>query len=156
MARHFMLYWRPETVERHLACDFLLRNAGSNQLDRVNAGDTLWIVTTGESYQLGLAGRLRVGSVVNLAEAKRRLGTEDLWGARFHALASPSTAQKMRGLSLAEVAAALRFVGGAIERLTVKDAGEVHPSELRTMLELSAQSAALLERLWLLTSLRKN
>ena len=99
MSRHFMLYWRPETVEWHLAHNYLLENAGSNQLDRVAPGDTLWIVTTGESYSLGLAGRLIVGEVVSLAEARWRLGIDDLWQSRYHALAAPGTAERMRGVN---------------------------------------------------------
>jgi hypothetical protein len=155
MSRHFLLYWRPETVEFHLACDYLLRNAGSNQLERVNAGDTLWIVTTGESYQLGLAGRLRVGAVVTLAEATTRLGTADLWPSRLQALAAPGTAEPMRGVNLAEVAPDLTFVDSVVNKLVVKNDGQVNPQLLKTMLELSSGSAAMLERLWLLTSLRK-
>ena len=152
MTRHFILYWRPETVEHHLACDFLLRNAGSSQLGRVGVDDALWIVTTGEGDELGLAGRLRVGAVVTLAEAKRLLGTEDLWPSPLHALSPPGAAEPMRGVTLAGVAADLRFVGEAVERFVVTGDGEVHPRQLITMLEVTPESAAVLERLWLKSS----
>ena len=152
MPRHFMLYWKPATVEHHLACDFLLRNAGSSQLARVDPGDTLWIVTTAEGDLLGLAGRLCVGAVVSLAEARRRLGTDDLWPSPFHALARPGSAEPMRGISLEDIAADLKFTGSAIDCLTVARDGSVNPIELKTMLELSPDSAALLERVWLRNS----
>jgi len=147
MAHHFMLYWRPETVEQHLACDFLLRNAGSNQLHEVQAGDVLWIVTTGEADTLGLAGRLSVGEVVSLAEAQKLLGTNDLWPSRYHALATQGTAEPMRGIGLVDIADYLTLADNGASRLTVRD-GSVQLEELRKMRVLSGDSAALLEQVW--------
>ncbi len=147
MSHHFMLYWKPETVEHHLARDFLLTNAGSSQLHCLQAGDVLWIVTTGEADTLGLAGRLSVGQVVSLEEARRRLGTDDLWLSRYHALAGRGTAELMRGVSLTDFAGQLIFADDGAPGLTVTD-GSVRPKELKKMRTLSAESAALLERTW--------
>src|SRR5687767_14948375 len=109
MSRHFMLYWKPETVDRHLNENYLLNHAGSNQLDRVSPGDVLWIVTIAEADELGLAGRLQVGEVVGIDEARVRLNRDDLWHSRYHALAAPNTAAPMRGISLYDTAEQLRF-----------------------------------------------
>jgi hypothetical protein len=85
----FFLYWRPETVEVHFSRHFLLLHAGSNQLGRVLAGDTLWIGTTAEGFEVGLAGRIRIAEVVTFTEAQRRLCVRDLWPSTKHALADP-------------------------------------------------------------------
>ena len=144
MARNFLLYWRPETVESHLSENYLLNHAGSNQLGRAQTGDTLWIVTTGEADELGLAGRLKVGAVVSLAEAQRRLGRDDLWASRWHALAAPGTARRMCGVSLLDVVHELRFVDAGADRLFVSAHGGVSVEQLRVMRELENASAGLL------------
>lgn len=150
-----MLYWRPETVEAHLNENYLLNHAGSNQLNRVETGDVLWIVTTGEADELGLAGRLRVGAVVSLAEAKRRLGRRDLWASRFHALAAAGTVRRMCGASLIDVACELRFVDAGADRLFVSAHGGVTAEQLRTMRELDAASAGVLSGVFSQTQLRQ-
>jgi hypothetical protein len=150
-----MLYWRPETVEVHLNENYLLNHAGSNQLDQVSAGDVLWIVTTGEADELGLAGRLRVGAVVSLAEAQRRLGRDNLWTSRYHALAAPGTARRMCGASLIDVARELRFVDAGTDRLFVSAHGGVTAEQLRAMRELNAASAGLFSAVFSQTQLRQ-
>lgn len=148
MSRNFLLHWLPETVETHLNENYLLNHAGSNQLNRAAAGDVLWIATTGEADELGLAGRLQVAAVVSLAEAKRRLGRNDLWTSRWHALAAPGTARKMFGTSLIDVAHELRFVDAGADRLIVSDYGGVSADQLRTMRQLDARSAGLLTQVF--------
>lgn len=148
MAKNFLLYWRPETVESHLNENYLLNHAGSNQLARAQTGDTLWIVTTGEADELGLAGRLKVGAVVSLEEACRRLGRNDLWASRWHALAAPGTAQRMCGLSLMEIAHELRFVDDDAPHLFVSKFGGVSAEQLRRMRELDASSSKLLAEIY--------
>lgn len=155
MSRNFMLYWRPETVERHLNENYLLNHAGSNQLNRVAEGDVLWIVTTGEADELGLAGRLRVGEVVSLAEAKRRLGRCDLWASRYHALAAEETARRMCGASLINIACELRFVDAGADRLFISAHGGVSAEQLRAIRELDADSARLLSAIFSQTQLRQ-
>lgn len=144
MARNFLLYWLPETVESHLNENYLLNHAGSNQLNRAAAGDILWIVTTGEADELGLAGRLCVSAVEGLAEAKRRLGRSDLWASRWHAIAEPGTARRMCRLSLIGVAHELRFVDAGADRLFLSAHGGVSAEQLRLMRELDAPSAGVL------------
>ena len=140
-----MLYWRPETVERHLNENYLLNHAGSNQLHRVSPGDVLWIVTTGEADELGLAGRLKVGAVVSLAEAQIRLGRRDLWSSEYHALAAPGSARRMSGISLIEIAGELRFTDpGSPAQLIVSASGGVDPVQLRRMRALDDRSAVIL------------
>lgn len=149
MARNFLLFWRPETVESHLNDNYLLNHAGSNQLNRAAAGDTLWIVTTGEGDELCLAGRLKVGAVVRLAEACRRLGRADLWASDWHALAAPGTAQRMCGIGLGNAAADLRFCGmNETNCLTLTISGGVHPSQLKIMRQLDSASSLMLAQLY--------
>jgi hypothetical protein len=148
MSRHFLLYWLPETVERHLNENYLLNHAGSNQLNRAAAGDVLWIVTTGEADELGLAGKLKVGAVVSLAEAKRRLGRNDLWTSRWHALAAAGTARRMCGSSLIDVAHQLRFVDTGATQLFVSAHGGVSSDQLRKMRVIDEESTRLLSQIF--------
>jgi hypothetical protein len=148
MSRNFLLYWLPETVERHLNENYLLNHAGSNQLNRAAAGDVLWIVTTGEADELGLAGRLEVGAVVSLAEAKRRLGRNDLWASRWHALAAGVTARRMCGSSLIDVAHQLRFVDSGTTQLFVSAHGGVSSDQLRKMRVIDEKSSRLLSQIF--------
>ncbi len=148
MSRNFMLYWLPETVESHLNENYLLNHAGSNQLNRAAAGDVLWIVTTGEADELGLAGRLQVGAVVSLAEAKRRLGRNDLWASRWHAIAATGTARRMCGSSLIDVAHQLRFVDTGATQLFVSAHGGVSSDQLRKMRVIDEESSRLLSQIF--------
>lgn len=109
----------------------------------------------GEADELELAGRLRVGAVVSLAEAQRRLGRNDLWASRYHALAVPGTARRMCGASLINVAEQLRFVDAGANRLFVSAHGGVSVEQLRGMRELDAASAGLLSAVFNQSQLRQ-
>jgi hypothetical protein len=148
MAINFLLFWLPETVELHLSCNYLLRNVGSSQIQRASAGDTIWVVTTSEGFELGLAGRLRVGEIVPLAVAKRRLQTNDLWQSDYHALAESGTAERMKGIAIGFDAEELRFVDGQPDRFFIHN-GQVNPDQLKRMRELDSSSVQLMEEIWL-------
>lgn len=148
MARNFLLYWLPETVEFHLNSNYLLRNVGSSQIQRASVGDTIWIVTTSEGFELGLAGRLRVGEIVPLAVANLRLQTDDLWQSEYHALAQNGTAERMRGVAMGLDAEHLRFVDGLPDRFLIHN-GQINLDQLKRMRELDSSSIELMEEIWL-------
>lgn len=152
MARNFLLYWLPETVELHLNSNYLLRNVGSSQIQRASMSDTIWIVTTSEGFNLGLAGRLRVGDIVPLAVAKQLLQTDDLWHSEYHALAEVGAAERMRGVGLGFDAKDLRFVDGQPDRLTIHNR-QINPNQLKRMRELNSYSAQLMKEIWLTAGL---
>ena len=152
MARNFLLYWLPETVDFHLNSNYLLRNVGSSQIQRVTAGDTLWIVTTSEGFSLGLAGRLRVGDIVPLAVAKQLLQTDDLWHSEYHALAEVGTAERMSGVGLGFNVQKLRFIDGQPDRLLTHN-GKINPAELKRMRELNSASSKLMKEIWFAANL---
>lgn len=83
----YLMYWRPST-ER----DFLLNHAGSEQFKRVQRDDRIWFVTI-EKGRLLLFGRMCVGDIVSQQQAQKRLRTNDLWPAKYHALAEPGTVE---------------------------------------------------------------
>ncbi len=147
MARNFLLFWLPETVEFHLSCNYLLRNVGSSQIQRASAGDTIWIVTLTEGFELGLAGRLLVGDVVPRIIAELLLETTDLWDSEFHALAEMGTAERMKGVSLGFDASELRFVDGQPDRFLISN-GQINPDQLKRMRELDSSSVQLMKEIW--------
>ena len=64
MARDFLAYWKPSTLEAELRIGGLLNHAASNQYRRVDAGDTVWLVSVLDG-RLRLIGRIIVGQVVD-------------------------------------------------------------------------------------------
>lgn len=148
MARNFLLFWLPETVEFHLNCNYILRNVGSSQIQRVSAGDTIWVVTTSEGFELGLAGRLVVGDIVPRIYAEQLLETTDLWDSEFHALAEMGTAERMKGVGLGFDASELRFIDGQPDRFLTRN-GQITPDQLKRMRELDSHSAQLMKEIWL-------
>ncbi len=78
----FMLYWIPGTFYTLFRSGRPLDHLGSNHFHRVRSGDTVWIVTV-RSGSLRLVGRLCVELVVDTAEARQILGTDDLWAAGY-------------------------------------------------------------------------
>jgi hypothetical protein len=144
---HFLMYWRPETADHQLSGeDLLLEHSASGQYDRLDSGDTLWIVTAWPGGILTLIGRLVVGVVTDQSTAAKLLGTNDLWTAPYHVIAAPGTSEPMREVDLTDLASELRFASTR-DRLTVID-GRVNANQLQAMRELTPESAALLESRW--------
>lgn len=129
-------------------CNHLLRSVGSSQIQRASAGDTIWIVTLTEGFELGLAGRLLVGDVVPKMFAELLLETTDLWDSEFHALAEVGTEERMKGVGLGLDASKLRFVDGQPDRFLIRD-GQITPNQLKRMRELDSRSARLMQEIWL-------
>lgn len=143
----FMLYWIPGTFDTLLRSGRPLDHLGSNHFHRVRSGDTVWIVTV-RSGSLRLVGRLCVELVVDTAEARQILGTDDLWAAGYQAIALSGTEAPLRELSLDSVAPFLRFESPTgRDRLTLSD-GYVPAQQLQTMRRLTAESATLLQSIW--------
>ena len=147
MAKNYLLYWLPATVEYHLSGNHLLESVGSSQIQRVSMGDTIWIVTLSEGFELGLAGRLRVGDIVPKMFAELLLETTDLWDSEFHALAEVGTAERMKGVGLGFAASELRFVDETPDRLTIHN-GQINPNQLKRMRELDSSSVQLMREIW--------
>lgn len=111
-------------------------------------GDTIWIVTPSEGFELGLAGRLRVGDIVPKMFAELLLETTDLWDSEYHALAEVGTAERMRGVGLGFDAEHLRFVDGQPDRF-ISHNRQINPNQLKRMRELDSSSVQLIEEIWL-------
>jgi len=145
-AKNFLVYWRPETVESQFRLNSLLEYAGSEQFDdRVQPGDTLWIVSSRDGV-LYLLGRLVVGMAMSTAEIEA-LGHTDLWNSTRHVLAAEGTAQPMQQIRLNEVAADLSFQSTRAPRLKIEQ-GRVNAQSLQAMRQLTTESAAMLSRIW--------
>jgi hypothetical protein len=145
--RHFFSYWRPEVVERAFVSDPVLNHSASDQYWRVRAGDILWIVTT-VSGRLSLVGRLEVKEITSRAKASRLLRADNLWDAKYHALARRGTEQLMHRLDLSAWASDLRFVGKTSTKPLEIVNGFINAQQLQTMRALTSGSSDLVERLW--------
>lgn len=121
MPTQFLSYWRPTTADAALARGGLLNHIASNQYDRVNVGDTIWVVTVrhGAAY---LIGRVDAARVVDQIEAGRllKVKAESLWDASHHIIAEDRTAAPLREIAISDIAARLRFQSEN-DRLDIKN-----------------------------------
>jgi uncharacterized protein DUF3883 len=144
-ARHFLQYWKPKQVDRETAIGHALDHSGSEQLNKINPGNIIWIVTVREG-QLNLVGRLVVGEVIGYEEAKKRF--PNVWEAEHHAVAKSGTEEPINELTLMPVAESLRFISTTHrDRLDIQD-GKVDGKQLQAIRELTADSTRLIEQLW--------
>ena len=152
MPRYFTHYWKNSTWEftrRLSGPDETLDHVADNRfVERgVGRGDYIYAVTNmqGELY---LLGRLRVGRVCDRDEAARALGTDDLWDASDHVLASEATPKRFDRAVPLGVTERLAFVSGnATKRLEFSSPGYLDRQTLRGVRELDPGSAAELDRL---------
>lgn len=146
MATHFLCYWKPRTYAEQIdSGNITLTHTASDQLDpkRITSGDVLWFVTSRERRRLTLFGRQIVGRIVTTADARRLLGTSNLWNARWHVISTKGSEEVVHDVDISGEAHALRFVGD-VRRLPVDFSGQ-HLQRVRT---LALESADLLQTLW--------
>ena len=62
MAKHYLSYWRPATADQNLELeDKALDHCASDQYEKLQPGDTLWLVTARDG-RLHLLGRFTYSS----------------------------------------------------------------------------------------------
>jgi hypothetical protein len=149
MARDFLAYWRPDTVESVIERSGrrALDHAASDQFGRVAKGNTVWLVTIREG-QLRLVTRIIVEHVTGQAGAARFLGCRpaELWKAEYHIVAARGTKLPIMDTDISHLAPLLRFESAVgRDRLDVRDDGTVNPQQLQTMRVLLPASADLLD-----------
>lgn len=145
--RHFLLYWREESVVAHIESDYPLDVIASNQLGRVSSGDTIWLVTISSEGELILAGRMLVDKITDYKEAARIVSESQLWDADFYALPARGEAEPLDGINLEELAFELRFNSRIADRFDAAR-GKINPQQIQTMRELTIESAQLLTEIW--------
>ena len=146
-SRDFLQLWHHTTADWHLRRRYVLSHAGSDQFYRVRRGDTVWAVTVYPPGELVLLGRLRVGELTGYEGAKARLGTNDVWEAKYHIIAESGTEELLREVDLMDLAGDIRFVSKVNDRLNLTD-GLVKAQQLQTMRELATESASMLGEKW--------
>lgn len=145
--KHFLLCWKERSVLDAQNSPHPLDVVSSRQLNRVNAGDTIWIVTVNQDGELILAGRLKAAEVVDYLTAVRRLHDANLWDGDYYALAEEGTAEEINLTNLSERALELRFKNSGSDRLTITN-GKIRAQQLGAMRELTAESAQMLTEIW--------
>jgi hypothetical protein len=146
MARDFLAYWKPSTVDLQLEAGGPQNHAASNQFGRVEKGDTVWLVTVRDG-RLRFVTRIVVGQVTDQAGAARLLRCEpaDLWEADYHIVAAEGTELDILDVDIQDRAPSLRFESaGGHDRLAIAEDGTVNAQQLQTMRVLSPASAEIL------------
>lgn len=147
MGHHFLQYWKLDIAEVTLDRGGLLNHSASEQLWRIEVGDTLFIVTikNGALYLLGL---FEVGWITDQMTAQKLLGTTDLWEANYHAIAQTGMASSIGYCPVpVSVAISLRFESDTSPSLTIRN-GKVDGKQLQAVRELTTHSARSLSSLW--------
>jgi NAD-dependent SIR2 family protein deacetylase/tetratricopeptide (TPR) repeat protein/protein-tyrosine phosphatase len=145
--KHFLLCWKEQSVLDAQNSPHPLDVVSSRQLNRVNAGDTIWIVTVNQDGELILAGRLKAAEVVDYLTAVRRLHDANLWDGDYYALAKKDTAEEINLINLGERALELRFKNSGSDRLKLTY-GKIRAQQLGSLRELTAESAQMLTEIW--------
>jgi hypothetical protein len=137
---HYVVYWKAQTVADNES-SVLLMHSASNQYEKVNVGDVLWIVSSEGPNDLVLVGRQSVDQIVGQLEAERITKKPNLWAADLHAI-STSPEEKVN-LDISPWAFDLEFDGG-VDSLPDAFSGQ----HLQTLRRLTYSGISLLERLW--------
>ncbi|MEN6640960.1 MAG: hypothetical protein ABFE08_00805 [Armatimonadia bacterium] len=143
----YMLYWRNDWLEQ--LPEEPLNHLASNQLSpkEVHTGDVIWAVTVDQA-RLYLLGRLMVAElIVGQRAAEKRLGTTDLWEAKYHVIATRESRVRWQPLDITQLAPELRFKSNKSPRLTIVE-GEVVWHQLQAMRTLTLETSRRLELAW--------
>jgi hypothetical protein len=148
VVREFLQLWQRDTAEKILKTQQYLGHSASDQLDRVQPDDTVWVATVYKGGDFVLLGRLEVGECTDEEGAKELLDTDDIWPAKYHVLSKPGYEEPLREVSLMDVAEDLRFLSKTgKDRLKVTD-GRVNAQQLQRIRRLTPESARMLEKKW--------
>lgn len=142
--KNYLAYWKPGTAQHNIEAGRFLDYAGSNQYERVEVNDVVWLVSCFKG-SLYLLGRIKVDSVIDRSVATAMFTDAKLWQARYFILAAPGTSHRIRRLSIDHIAANLRLRSPTgRDRLDLVD-GHTQAQQLQRMRVLEEQSVTLLE-----------
>ena len=142
MGQDFLAFWRMETHIHYLSGGRMLDYAASIRYSRVEASDTVWIVSV-RSGRLRLIGRIIIDQVTDMQEAARIIGREELWPASHYILPAPDTIRPAVDIDIHYLVPVLRFAG-VNDHLKPKPDGKVSGSQFQQMRRLSGDSPRLL------------
>jgi len=149
--KYWTQYWKNSTCKMVRPREGQpLVHAASNEYSRrgVAAGDRLYVVTVVKG-DLFLIGRMKVDRIVSQAEADKEHPDWNLWEAAEHCISTDSEASPMRFNVMVSRADRdlLRFVTcSGLSSLKVDDEGGLDQQTLRTIRELTPESAQLMDR----------
>ncbi len=143
MCKHFLLYWKPKTVDYHLGK--ILYYTTSQQLRRCNIGDTLWIVSVRKG-NLFLVSKLLINKITDQNEIKKIFNTPCLFEANYYAINIDNT-EIVQEINLKEITENLRFESKYNDRFILKN-GLVDAKQLQQIRSLTPESIVLLENQW--------
>lgn len=143
LARHFLVYWKPEQISKVLK-EGLLSKAASNQFSTIKPDDTLWICGYNAKNILVTVGFVLVDQIIGQDEANRRF-PELKWEAKFYACAQTGKEISTREVSIASIIPELSFISSSSTHLDEKTP---LGNQLQRKRELTLKSAQLLSNLW--------
>jgi hypothetical protein len=145
-----MHYWKNHTwIDSQTWSEGRLRHTASNQFRErgVTLGCLIYVVTVIDG-QLMLGGRMEVGKLVTLNEARKELPYEP-WEARDHAMAKRGTGTMLehnRSVSTTDVRK-LKVITRDGDAPLLKEGEPLDPQTMRRLRELTEESARILDRI---------
>ena len=146
MTRHYLVYWRSQSLESARARDPVLDHASSSQFRFIDSGDVLWLVTVRKG-KLFLVGKLIVGDRTDSTSAVRVLGRDIAHSGRYVALAKPGTEEEMRDIPLDDIVNLIRFNSTTNDRFTISR-GKINPQQMQMKRQLTDSSCHLINAKW--------
>lgn len=146
--RDFLLYWKLQSIVSMAATGHPLDVISSRQLVRVNVGDRIWVATVDGDGRLLVAGGMKVGRIVDRADAVAELGDTSLWNGEYYALAAEdASTEPIHVVDVHHLVPSLRHGSDGSGRFQL-ERGRIETRELQSMLELTAESAAMISDAW--------
>lgn len=145
MATAWMHYWKAPQIRDGLEAG-RLTHVASQQFNKVEPGDRVWIVSVNGAGRLYTIGYVDARDKLTWEEANRRVDYEP-WNADWHFIVPERLAIQARIVDLQKIAPRLRFISPTRPRLTV-NGGRTNGQELQSIRKLQPESARLLAELW--------
>ena len=143
--KHFLYYWKAQEIEGNRKFpNEPLEHVGSNQLERADVGDEIFFIGW-ENGSMLLLGKLIIGQIVGLEEARELMENENLIDTDLHAISPPPREDETYEVYLpclipvGDLWRELDIINGTKE---VEQIGlPIHPNRFQTMRQLTPDSA---------------
>lgn len=154
MPRYWTHYWKNRTWHaeaRHPRAEGdTLDHLAGNEFEKrgVEPGDIVYVVTVLKGH-LHVLGRMEVDALVTQEQAEKVLQTDDLWEAGLHCIAKPGASlRRFDGPCVTQSDAESLLFEGRLgpQSLVIHDDGRLDQQTLRSLRELTPQSAMILDR----------
>jgi hypothetical protein len=143
---HWLQYWKPFQIKDAVTESWPLYFSAGDQLQKVNHGDIVWIISVEPPGKLITLGPINVRAKLNRQQAKEIIGP-DIWPAAWYIFDYSEDIHGAKYVDLSPVISKLRFISEDSPQLVLKQ-GKVSGKQFQSMRKLDPASAKLITQLW--------